>query len=277
MLARQAQRLGEPAGTAGQVAVGGAVASLARQLDPLDDPAGAEQAPAGDALGPADDVRGPVHAVGEVEVEVPGRPEHHAVARRRPAERVGRRVAQPLVRLDLGHLDRHLPVPQHGAEQQRGDLLRRPREEVGVQHGESLRSRMRAMDAARILLVEDSEAIRRPRPDRAARPGLRGGVAARRARPRGRARHVRPRPRRAGRDAARPRRLRAAAAGAPRQPGRGGHADRAGHGRRPGGRARARAPTTTWSSRSPWRSWSRASTPSCGAPARRAASPRWPT
>ena len=52
MLARQVQRLREPARPAGQVAVGGTVASLARQVDALDHPAGAEQAPAGDPSGP---------------------------------------------------------------------------------------------------------------------------------------------------------------------------------------------------------------------------------
>ena len=44
---------------------------------------------------PHDDVGAPVHAVGEVHVQVPGRPEHRRVARRRAAEGVAGRVVAP--------------------------------------------------------------------------------------------------------------------------------------------------------------------------------------
>ena len=94
------------------------------------------------------------------------------------------------------------------------------------------------MPASRIMIIEDTEAIRlavatalraqgfevTATPDG---PDLEAELAGVRSRPRG-----------AGRDAARPRRLRAAAAGPAGQPGRGGDADRPRHHGRPGRRAR---------------------------------------
>ena len=57
-----------------------------------------------------DDVAAVVHAVGEVDVEVAGRPEHHRVAAGAAAVGVGAGVARSVVRLDLGDPDRDGPV-----------------------------------------------------------------------------------------------------------------------------------------------------------------------
>ena len=58
----------------------------------------------------AHDVGAPVHAVGEVDVEVAGRAEHHLGARGRAAEGVRPGVARPGIRLDLGEPHRDAGV-----------------------------------------------------------------------------------------------------------------------------------------------------------------------
>ena len=92
--AGQAERRGQPGRPAGQVAVrlrrrpARARASSSPSTTSPARSSTARRAP----VRTADDVGAPVHAVGEVDVEVPGRAEHHRVARGPPPERVRPRV-----------------------------------------------------------------------------------------------------------------------------------------------------------------------------------------
>ena len=76
-------------------------ATVAGEVLALDDLAGAQQHGGGLAVGADDDVAAEVHAVGEVDVEVAGRPEHHgrcagsAHARRARPGRPHRRTPRP--------------------------------------------------------------------------------------------------------------------------------------------------------------------------------------
>ena len=74
---------------------------LAAARRPRDDPARPQQHRRCLAGRLADQVDAEVHAVGEVDVRVPGLAEHHRVPGRLPAERVRRRVRLAAVRLDL--------------------------------------------------------------------------------------------------------------------------------------------------------------------------------
>ena len=89
-----AERLGQPGRAAGEVPghPRGRTAASAPASSPIDDLAGPQQHRRAAALGTDDDVGAPVHAVGEVDVEPAGRPEHDLGARRRPAVGVRRRV-----------------------------------------------------------------------------------------------------------------------------------------------------------------------------------------
>ena len=91
-----------------------------------------------DALGQADEVDTEVHAVGEVDVGVAGRPEHDRVAPGRPAVGVRRGVGAARVGLGLGQPDRDqalgTAVLQNAAEQVRRDVHRRTVEERARQH-----------------------------------------------------------------------------------------------------------------------------------------------
>ena len=77
----------------------------------------------------ADQVDAEVHAVGEVDVGVAGRPEHHGVARRRTAEGMRCRVVRAVVRLDLGEPKPHAVSRRRshraGRERPRGPAGRR--------------------------------------------------------------------------------------------------------------------------------------------------------
>ncbi len=77
-----------------------------------------------------------MHAIGEVDVHVTGRPEHHLVAPGTPAVGVRGGVHNARVRLDLGDQDRHKPrggfvlddVPkQAGGDVERGAVEERTR------------------------------------------------------------------------------------------------------------------------------------------------------
>ena len=85
----------------------------------------------------AGQVHAEVHAVGEVHVRVPGRPEHDRVARGAPPVGVRGRVGGALVRLDLGqpHRDQAIGglVLQHAAQQAWRDLQRVAGEELARQ------------------------------------------------------------------------------------------------------------------------------------------------
>ena len=120
------------AGPAGQVAgrPGGRTAGRAPAPPPPRPRRRAAAPPTPSPSGPHDDVGAPVHAVGEVDVEPPGRPEHDRRARRRPAVGVRRRVVPRAgVRLDLGQPERDRalrPVGDHPAAEQRPAPRRRP-------------------------------------------------------------------------------------------------------------------------------------------------------
>ena len=101
-----------------------AAAPLAGDLEAVDHLAGAQQDGAGLALGPAGDVAAVVHAVGEVDVEVPRRAEHHLVALGAAAVGVGAGVVRAVVRLDLGEPDGDAAVGERRAEQARRGLER---------------------------------------------------------------------------------------------------------------------------------------------------------
>ena len=84
-----AERDGQPGRAAGEVARARRRRGARRASStPLDHLAGPQQHGGRVPRPAADEVHAPVHAVGEVDVDVPGRPEHDRVARRRPAERV---------------------------------------------------------------------------------------------------------------------------------------------------------------------------------------------
>ena len=70
-----------------------------------------------------------MHAVGEVRVQVTGRPEHHRGARRGPPEGVRAGVGPALVRLNLREAQGDTVDGQVSAEQQGRDLEGRPREQ----------------------------------------------------------------------------------------------------------------------------------------------------
>ena len=114
----EAECHGQPCGPAGEVAFGDRTARAARSGGPGPprcprSPPRPAAAPPTDALGQADQVGTEVHAVGEIDVQVPGRPEHHRVAGRPAAIGVGGGVlARHAVRLDLGqpHRDRARPA-----------------------------------------------------------------------------------------------------------------------------------------------------------------------
>ena len=90
----EAERLGEAGRARAAVAVARAPSAAASRitLEPVDRRARRAAAPRAASPPGGDDVRAPVHAVGEVHVQVPGRPEHRRGARRRPAVRVAARV-----------------------------------------------------------------------------------------------------------------------------------------------------------------------------------------
>ena len=100
----------------------------ARATRPVDDLAGPQQHRGGRRRRSADDVRAPVHAVGEVAVEAPGRPEHHLRARGAARGRRARPGPRPLVGLHLGDPGPHQPAVQFAgqqrAQQGRGGRLR---------------------------------------------------------------------------------------------------------------------------------------------------------
>ena len=111
----------------------------AGEVGALDDPPGAQQHPAGPALGSAHQVEAVPHAVGEVDVGVAGRAEHHGVAVGAAAVGVRAGVVGAVVRLDLGEpqFDRAVVggADQGAAEQVGGDLQDGPVEERAVQRG----------------------------------------------------------------------------------------------------------------------------------------------
>ena len=88
---------------------------------------------------PGDHVHAPVHAVGEVDVGVPGRAEHHRVARgAAPVGVRGRVAGRAGVRLDLGDPDGDpagvqpaAQQPARGRQQRAGEQVRQ-RRQVGV-------------------------------------------------------------------------------------------------------------------------------------------------
>ncbi len=108
------ERLAQPGRPGEQVAVApGLHPPFPHELDAVDRRGGAQQHRGGVAGLGRDDVGAPVHAVGEVHVEVPGRPEHHLGARRHAPVRVAAGVVGPEVRLDLDDARRQ-PTPVVG-------------------------------------------------------------------------------------------------------------------------------------------------------------------
>ena len=126
------ERHGEPGRAAGQVARGlGAGTPSEGQRFADHHLTGAQQHRGGDALGTADEVHAPVHAVGEVDVDVPGRAEHDGVARGPAAEGVRARVALAVVRLDLGQAHRDDALWRCGARPPRPAGREPPRAPAG--------------------------------------------------------------------------------------------------------------------------------------------------
>ena len=115
------------------------------QVLALDDPARPQQHRGRGAFGQAHQVHAEMHAVGEVHIRVPGRAEHHGVARRLATVGVGRGVGLPVVRLHLGqgHGDQALRgvVLEHAAQQGGRHRNRTASERVPRQyHGRGLPS-----------------------------------------------------------------------------------------------------------------------------------------
>src|SRR6266511_6054467 len=100
------ERLGQPRRARGQLTVAPRrVTPVAHDLDALDGRAAPQQYRARPARLTADDVGAPMHAVREVHVEVAGRAEHHAIARRLTPIPVAPRILVARVRLDLDEPD----------------------------------------------------------------------------------------------------------------------------------------------------------------------------
>ena len=143
-----AEGLAEPGRPPGQVPVAAAPAA-AGHLETVDDLAGPQQHRRRRALGADHHVAAVVHPVGEVDVEV------SRAARTSPrcggSARGGvrARVARSVVRLDLGEPDRDVAVPQHRAEQPRGDVEDGARERLSPARHAGPRRRPGARRAAR--------------------------------------------------------------------------------------------------------------------------------
>lgn len=110
---------------------------------PVDNLDRAQQHGVRHSLVPADDVGAVVHTVDQVDVEVPGRPEHDSVARRRPPEGMARRVVESTVGLDLddprddeavGVLANQPPAEQIGSDLERIASAERPRQGCRLIH-----------------------------------------------------------------------------------------------------------------------------------------------
>ena len=84
-------------------------------------------------IGTTDEVDAVMHAIGEVDVQEPGRPEHYCGPRSLPSIAVGGGIQRTGVRLDFGNAQDTTPlrtVPnQQTSEKVRCDVLRRTREE----------------------------------------------------------------------------------------------------------------------------------------------------
>ena len=106
----------------------------AGQLLPLDDLACPQQYRRRAAVGGADQVHAEVHAIGEVDVGVAGRAEHHRVPLGLPPVRMRGGIGRARIRLDLGEPDRDQAgrglVLEDAAEQIRCDLDGKPGQEV---------------------------------------------------------------------------------------------------------------------------------------------------
>src|SRR5439155_1940969 len=105
------------------------VAPTAHDVDTYDGRAAPQQHGARPSRLAAHDVGAPVHAVREVHVEVAGRTEHDAIARRLAPERVAAGILVARVGLDLDEPDRKPPglrvvVHEQLVEQIRSELTR---------------------------------------------------------------------------------------------------------------------------------------------------------
>ena len=148
---------------------GGPTTGEPRQLDSRRSPRRPAAAPPRPGRLAAHDVGAPVHAVGEVDVEMTRRSEHHRRARRRPAERVRAGIVLPVVGLDLGEPDSHgqlvrlEPVLDHPSEQ----VAERPRgrddRRTSAEPDQRATARSRAPQARVIVkvLAQPSRAARR--------------------------------------------------------------------------------------------------------------------
>ena len=146
------ERLAELGGPVGELPA--AVATLRHDVDALEGQHGPQQHRLAVPVGTGHDVRAVVHAVREVDVQVPGRPEHHRGPGRRPTEGVGGRLVGP-VRLDLDDAARTRSGDEHLVEELRGDRQRvageeRARQPATARHRAPrvIRRASRAGDAA---------------------------------------------------------------------------------------------------------------------------------
>ena len=140
----------------------------AGQLLPLDDLAGPQQHRRRAAVGGADQVHAEVHAVGEVDIGVAGRAEHHRVPLGLPPVRMRGGIGRARVRLDLGEPDRDQAgrglVLEDAAEQIRCDLDGKPGQEVPRDQRHEPAASWRPSRRARGPRSAAPRAARRPAP-----------------------------------------------------------------------------------------------------------------
>ena len=110
VLSVQPKCLAEPSGTAGKIAVAYPSPSRSCDIHAFDYFTRTHQNSGADSFGTATDVPGPVHAVGEVEVQVASRAEHHSIPSGSAAIGVRCRISRAVVRFELGEPDRHRSV-----------------------------------------------------------------------------------------------------------------------------------------------------------------------
>jgi hypothetical protein len=130
VIARDTERLAQPARAGAEEPRIRETATLLHHLDPVRRLERAEQDGRRTPLLLADEVQAPVDAVRAVDVRVPGRTEHRGVPRRPPAKAVRGRVDRRLVRLRLDDRPADTVHEQRDADQLRRDLVDAPGEEL---------------------------------------------------------------------------------------------------------------------------------------------------
>ena len=129
LLAGHPERLAEAAGAgteAAKVVEAAAGAHLVETVPRLDS---AEEDGGRSALLLADKIQAPMHAVGAVDVRVPGRAEHRAVAGRLPSEAVARRILL-VVGLDLDDRPADAVDEERAADEIRRDVVHAARKKL---------------------------------------------------------------------------------------------------------------------------------------------------